>query len=98
MNDQIVHAKLPRHARDLDRVPVDRVDASGTKQTDQVQSVARSRPRESLEQDWIAGERAVGYGGIDARQVLQDRPPCAEVEVADLAVAHLPNRQADRLA
>ena len=40
-------------------------------------------------------ERAVGDGGVDPRQVLQDRPAGAEVQVADLGVAHLPRRQTD---
>ena len=40
-------------------------------------------------------ERAVGDRGVDARQVLEDRPSRPEVEVADLGVAHLARRQAD---
>ena len=38
---------------------------------------------------------AVGDRGVDPRQVLEDRPAGAEVEVADLGVAHLARRQPD---
>ena len=41
-------------------------------------------------------ERAVRDGGVDARQVLEDRPAGAEVQVADLAVAHLARPAARR--
>ena len=41
------------------------------------------------------GERAVGDGGIDARQILQHRAPGAQIHMADLGIAHLPRRQAD---
>ena len=42
-------------------------------------------------------ERAVGDRGVDPRQVLEHRPAGAEVEVADLGVAHLARRQPDRV-
>ena len=42
-------------------------------------------------------ERAVGDRGVDPRQVLEHGPAGAEVEVADLGVAHLARRQADRV-
>ena len=37
----------------------------------------------------LSDERAIRDRGVDARQVLEHRPAGAEVEVADLAVAHL---------
>ena len=49
-------------------------------------------------QDLVLGQRAVGDRLVDAREVLLDDGARAEVEVADLAVAHLPVGQADRAA
>src|SRR6185312_16758513 len=46
----------------------------------------------------VAGERAVRAGVVDARQVLTHDGAGAEVEVADLGVAHLPVRQSYRTA
>ena len=42
----------------------------------------------------VASERAVGHGGIDAGQVLQDDPAGADGHVADLRVPHLALGQA----
>ena len=37
-------------------------------------------------------ERTVGDRGVDARQVLEHRTACTEVQMADLRVAHLARR------
>ena len=89
----------PRRARNGDQgdeVPVIGVDAARPDQADEMQrsragdrAVARGEERGPLE------ERSVGDRGIDPRQVLEDRASRAEVQVADLGVAHLPRRQAD---
>ena len=47
------------------------------------------------EQRLVLEEAAVGDRVVDPRQVLLDDRPGAEVEVADLGVAHLPVGQAD---
>ncbi len=70
-----------------------RVHAAVGDEADQVDALgARDRLGQALT------ERAVGDGLVDAHQVLLDDGAGAEVEVADLRVAHLPGRQADGLA
>ena len=61
-----------------------------------------SRPRglerarsQAPTQHLVLEEAAVGDRVVDPRQVLLDDRAGAEVEVADLGVAHLPVRQAD---
>ena len=54
-------------------------------------TLARSQQGGPLE------ERSIGDGRVDPGQILEDRSPGAEVEMADLRVAHLPGRQADVL-
>ena len=58
----------------------------------------RSTPSKRGLQHRVARQRAVGDGLVDARQVLADDRAGAEVEVADLGVAHLPLGQPDRAA
>ena len=53
---------------------------------------AARRPRASAGR---VEERAVRDRRVDPGQVLEHRPAGAEVQVADLGVAHLPGRQAD---
>ena len=48
-------------------------------------------------QDLVAEEVPLANVEVDARQVLVDDPPGAEVHVSDLGVAHLPGRQAHGL-
>ena len=70
----------------------------GPDQADDVQAAVRSRARVARrEQRRALEERAVGDRGVDPRQVLEDRPAGAQVQVADLGVAHLAGRQADRV-
>jgi hypothetical protein len=90
----------PLASRELgegDDVPVVGVDATRTDQTDDVQR-APSAPRVLARRDERrpGRERSVIDRGIDPRQVLEHRAARAEVEVADLRVAHLSGRQPDR--
>ena len=47
------------------------------------------------EEGRVARERTVGHGRIDAGQILQDDPACADGHVAHLGVPHLAIGQAD---
>ena len=79
-----------------EQVPVERVDAARTEQPDEVQGAAGlaqagaqlDQRRELIE---FTGLDALG----DADQVLGDHAAGAEVQVADLAVAHLAFGEAD---
>ena len=62
---------------------------------DQVHAVGAAQRRP---QRLALAERAVAHGGVDPQQVLRHDRARAEVEVADLRVAHLARGQADRLA
>jgi hypothetical protein len=63
---------------------------------DQADEVHALEALEGRAQDRVLGERPVGDGLVDPGEVLLDDRPGAEVEVADLAVAHLALRQPDR--
>ena len=79
-----------------DQMAVVGMDAARTDQADQVQPAVRScRALARRDEGRPLEEAAVGDGRIDPRQVLEDRSPSAEVQVADLRVAHLPGRQPD---
>ena len=81
-----------------DEVTVVGVDAARPDEADEVQaSVGRRRASAGLEQRRLREERAVRDRGVDARQVLEDGPAGAEVQVPHLRVAHLAGRQADRI-
>ena len=47
-------------------------------------------------QDRIRGKGAIRNGLVDAREVLVHDPACADVQMADLGVAHLAFGQTDR--
>ena len=53
------------------------------------------RPAAGLDQRGRAKNEPIGDGRVDPRQVLQNGATRAEVQVADLGVAHLPGRQAN---
>ena len=65
---------------------------------DQADEVDARRVPHRLPQGLVLGQRAVRDGGVDAREVLRHDRARAEVEMADLGVAHLALGQADRLA
>jgi hypothetical protein len=88
----------PRLGGDLDQrleVAVGGVHAAVGDEADQVHA---RRGAQRLGHDLVLGQRAVLDGAVDAREVLGDDRAGAEVEVADLGVAHLSRGQADRLA
>ena len=80
----------------LDVLPA-RVDAAVGDEAEQVQAAAGAAPGALAggEQRLVLEEAAVGDRVVDPRQVLLDDRAGAEVEVADLGVAHLPVGQAD---
>ena len=76
----------------LDVLPAG-VDAAVGDQAEQVQPAARAvaAPLAGGEQGLVLEEAAVGDRVVDPGQVLLDDRAGAEVEVADLGVAHLPS-------
>ena len=69
------------------------MDAAGPEQAHKVQSVPFRSCLDSFQKRWVAIERPIRDCGIDPRQILDDGFPGAKIEVADLAIAHLPGRQ-----
>ncbi len=74
------------------------VDAAVRQEADEVKRPA-SLPCEvhGSEEGGVGEEGAVGDSGVDAGHVHADDPAGAEVEVADLGVAHLAVREADEV-
>ncbi len=93
VGDPLLGGELDRR---LDVLPA-RVDAAVGDQAEQVQAAARAAPGGVAggEQRLVVEEAAVGDRVVDPGQVLLDDRPGAEVEVADLRVAHLALGQAD---
>ena len=56
---------------------------------------ARAQRRDEIPERRYLRDRAVGNGGVDARQVLHGDAPAAERRMADLGIAHLSGGQAD---
>ena len=56
------------------------------------------RAAERRDERLVLEERPVGDGAVDALEVLVEHAAGADRQMADLGVAHLPGRQADRLA
>ena len=97
MDDQVGHALLRGELdQRLDVRPAG-VDAAVGDEADQVQAPARARraASQAATQRLVLEEGAVGDRVVDPRQVLLDDRAGAEVEVADLGVAHLPVGQPD---
>ena len=93
VHEHIVTAHDPREFRHM--IPV-RMHAARREQSHQVATAAAlAQLLDKREEGGVARERAVFHGGIDAGQVLQHRPACADGHVADLGVAHLALGQAD---
>ncbi len=97
VDDDVRGTMLGGQCCDGDGVPVDRVDAPRPEQADQMQSVPAG-PVHGLQQHRVARQGAIRHGGVDARQVLEDRPPGPDVEVTNLAVTHLSGGQPNRFA
>ena len=97
VEDEVGHALLRGQLdRRLDVLPA-RVDAAVGDQPEQVQAASRTLAGALAggEQRLVLEEAAVGDRVVDPRQILFDDRPGAEVEVADLGVAHLAVGQAD---
>ena len=94
--DHRLHAGLVQDLRQRDRVLLMRVHAAGRHQAEQVAGAARRlQLRDQVGERRRAGEAAVLGGLADARQFLHHHAAGADVQVADLGVAHLAVRQAD---
>ena len=75
------------------------VDAALGDEPEQVNvAAARLRALEGADEHRILEERAVADRGVHPLQVLEQDPAGPDRQMADLGVAHLPGRQADRLA
>ena len=75
------------------------VHAARRNEAEEVKCAARLlRAVDGVEQSLVLEERALGDRLRDARELLVDDAPCADVRMPDLGVAHLPVRQADVLA
>ena len=75
------------------------VDASGRDEPEQMDvAAALARAPERRDECFVVEEGTVADGAVDALEVLVEHPAGADRQVADLGVAHLAGRQADRLA
>ncbi len=73
-----------------------RVHAAVRDEAEEVEAAAALRGElEGAGDDRVVAQRVVGHGDVDARDVHHRDAARAEVEVPDLAVAHLPDGQAD---
>ena len=73
------------------------VDAARRQQAGQMAGAAALlQAADQVAEHGRAGERSVGDGAIDARQVLEDRPAGADRRVTDFRVAHLAVGKAHR--
>ena len=95
VDDEVVDAPLSRQLHERLEVALGRVHAAARDEPDQVH--ARGVPHRGLER-LVLRQRPVLDRGVDAREVLRDDRAGAEVEVADLGVAHLALREPHRLA
>ena len=96
VDDEVGDAPLGRELDQRLQVAVGGVHAAVGDEPDQVHALGASLQRRL--QHLVLGQRAVLDRRVDAREVLRDDRAGAEVEVADLGVAHLPLGQPDALA
>ena len=90
------HARLRQNFRQRRGVVLVRMHAARRDQADEVAGAAAlAQPLDQALQRRRALDLAVGDGIGDARQVLHHQAPGADIEMADLGIAHLP-RQAGR--
>ena len=97
MHEHALHSAICGESRQRDEMIVVGVDAAISHESDEVQrrvlrAIARVGELRNSE------EAAVLDGDADARQVLQHHATRAEVEVADLGIAHLAVGKSDRPA
>src|SRR3954447_1215426 len=91
-------ALATRELRKGDQMPVVGMNAARPDEADEMERAATvASTRRGLEERRAREERTVGDRRVDPWQILEDGTPGAEVEVADLRVAHLPGWQPDRI-
>ena len=90
------HFRVVQDLRQRDRVVLMRMHAAGRHQAHQMAGAAgRLQLADQLDERRRLGDAAVLDGVADARQFLHHHAAGADVEVADLGVAHLAVGQAD---
>src|SRR5436190_13950478 len=96
MDEDALDVVVMGELRERNEMPIVGVHATRPDEADDVERPAALRcPPGRIQQRRALEERAVGDGGIDPRQVLEDRAPGTEIEVAHLGIAHLAPRQPD---
>ena len=95
MDHEVGHVELGREPDQRLQVLLGGVHAAARDEPDQVDALGGA---EGGAQRLVLGQRAVLDRGVDPREVLRHDRAGAEVEVADLGVAHLPGREPDGLA
>ena len=93
--DRDGHAVAAHDPHERRHVILVRMNAARRDEPHQVAAApAFTQPPDEREEGRVAGKRAVGHGVVDAGQVLQNDPACADGHVPDLRVPHLTLRQA----
>ena len=92
MNENVRHAGRVRRIREGDQMLVMAVHSSVRNQPEKMEAMSASF-REGFLRDGIPLQLAVGEGFVDSGKILVNDPTRAEIQVADLRVAHLPFRQ-----
>jgi hypothetical protein len=98
MNERAADARARRRLDEGVEVFLVAVDAAGRQKAYEVDSALRLRFREGVPKHFVRRERSVRYGKVDARQILVDDAPRAEVQMPHLAVPHLSRRETHDLA
>ena len=94
--DNGLHPGLVQDMGQRDGMVLMRVHATGGNQAEQVAGAAGGlQPPDQIRQHRVFRQAAVLDREADPRQVLHHHAPGADIEVADLGIAHLPIRQAD---
>ena len=96
MNHEVIHACRLGSVTEGDEVILMRMHTSIADEPEEVQAFALGLG-EGFDEHIVLGQLPVPDALVDAGEVLINDPPCAEVQVADLAVAHLAFREADIL-
>ena len=93
------HAGIGENLRQRRGVILMRMHAAGRHQADEMTGAAAVFELcDQIDQRRHLLDVAVGDGAADARQILHDHAPGADIEMADLGIAHLAAGQADVVA
>jgi hypothetical protein len=96
MDGDARHAAPRRQVDEREQVLIEPVHAPPADEPEQVERPAvRLHALAGVDEGRVLEERAVPHGLRDPHEVLHDHAAGAEVQVADLAVPHLPLRQPD---